>query len=392
MTLSPQKIDFEKTWLGLSIGIGKIITLTGVKGMPIYEDIYRVCTAQPHPHHEELYFKLKQYLENHVDAIAKTLSVCHVDLLSEYLKAWNTYSVGMEYCHHIFKYLNSTWIKKKTEEFQTKLATTYSGIISSGSSSSNCEIYEVFTLAMVIWRDHLFLKLSERILRSVLAFIEQDRNGEQVNHAVISGIISSYVKLGSINKKQPFEIYREHFESHFLSTTRNYYAMESSAFIATNGISSFMKKAEERLEEEKLRTKRFLDNSSFDKVKRECEFVLIDKHKEAILAECGHYLKDNKLEDLSRMYRLLTCTDDGIKPMLEMLQNHITNVGFDVIRSLPSKEVQEPKPYVEAILEVYDRFNDIVRKAFNNDPLFVVTLDKACRTIINENPINKKTT
>jgi hypothetical protein len=36
-SLSPQKVDFEKVWSGLADGIGKIITLTGVKGMPLIE-------------------------------------------------------------------------------------------------------------------------------------------------------------------------------------------------------------------------------------------------------------------------------------------------------------------------------------------------------------------
>lgn len=37
MSLSPQKVDFEKVWGGLSVGVGKILTLTGVSGMPMVE-------------------------------------------------------------------------------------------------------------------------------------------------------------------------------------------------------------------------------------------------------------------------------------------------------------------------------------------------------------------
>jgi hypothetical protein len=37
MSLSPQKVDFEKIWGGLKDGISKIVTLTGVKGMPMFE-------------------------------------------------------------------------------------------------------------------------------------------------------------------------------------------------------------------------------------------------------------------------------------------------------------------------------------------------------------------
>lgn len=37
MSLSPQKVDFEKVWGTLSLGVGKILTLTGVSGMPMVE-------------------------------------------------------------------------------------------------------------------------------------------------------------------------------------------------------------------------------------------------------------------------------------------------------------------------------------------------------------------
>jgi hypothetical protein len=37
MSLSPQKVDFNTVWARLVDGVSKIITLTGVKGMPMYE-------------------------------------------------------------------------------------------------------------------------------------------------------------------------------------------------------------------------------------------------------------------------------------------------------------------------------------------------------------------
>jgi len=78
--------------------------------------------------------------------------------------------------------------------------------------------------------------------------------------------VSCAVKLGSINKNKPLEIYKDFFEGPFLEDTRDYYARESGAFISTNGVSSYMKKAKERLEEEAGRGKKYLDSSSFEKV------------------------------------------------------------------------------------------------------------------------------
>lgn len=76
---------------------------------------------------------------------------------------------------------------------------------------------------------------------------------------------------------------------------------------------------------------------------------MIEKHKELLQVECENYLRDDKREgklfpkssevvDLSRMYRLLARIDDGIKPMLDVLQNYVTVTGFESIRSIPAKD------------------------------------------------------
>jgi hypothetical protein len=386
MSLSPQKVDFEKIWAGLQEGVAKIVTLTGVKGMPMIEDIYKLCTAQPQPYSEDLYLRLKQFLEGHVDTLREDLLATQGDLLTDYLKKWETFATGSEYCHHIFRYLNNNWIRKRLEDSRNKLGGLYQG------PSSTTEVYEVFTLSLVIWKDHVFVKVQDRLLRSLLELITKERDGELINSTVVAGVIQSFVKLGSINKNKPLEIYKDDFESPFLESTKEYYARESAAYIASNGVSSYMKKAKERLEEEANRAKKYLDPSSFDKLKRECDTVLIEKHKEVMQVECENYLKDDKRDDLSRMYHLLSRIPEGINPMLDVLQSHVTKYGFDAVKSIPAASVKDPVKYVNTLLEVYNKFSDVVKTAFENDTAFVASLDKAMRTIVNDNPINKKST
>lgn len=177
--------------------------------------MYRLCIAQPQPYSEPLYLRLKEFLEKHVDELCRSLMDEQADLLPNYLKKWNTYSVGSEFCHQIFRYLvrlfifkffldspkNMNWIRKRLEDSRNKLGSIYQG----QSSSSTTEVYEVYTvlfsisrhswhkqLALVTWRDHLFRKLKDRILRATLDLITQDRDGEQVNLALISGVVNSY--------------------------------------------------------------------------------------------------------------------------------------------------------------------------------------------------------
>ena len=47
----------------------------------------------------------------------------------------------------------------------------------------------------------------------------------------------------------------------------------------------------------------------------------------------------------------------------------------------------EPKVYVHTLISIYNRFNDIVVRAFSKDTKFIKSLDNACRHFVNNNPI-----
>ncbi len=97
--------------------------------MSLYRDIYKLCTATPQPYSEELYLRLRAFLERHVGALRdvplppnlhlarrpthanhnnQDMLEGQGDLLADYLKKWEAYSTGSEYCHHIFRYLVRT--------------------------------------------------------------------------------------------------------------------------------------------------------------------------------------------------------------------------------------------------------------------------------------------
>eukprot|EP01087_Luapelamoeba_hula_P016964 TRINITY_DN5286_c0_g1_i1.p1 TRINITY_DN5286_c0_g1~~TRINITY_DN5286_c0_g1_i1.p1 ORF type:complete len:750 (+),score=121.38 TRINITY_DN5286_c0_g1_i1:207-2456(+) len=388
MSLSPQKVDFEQVWAGLQDGVSKIVTLTGVSGMPMMEDIYKLCTAQPQPYSEELYLRFKSFIERHVDSLREEILAQQSDLLEDYLKKWEAYSTGTEFCHHIFRYLNNNWIRKRLEDSRNKLGGLYQG------PGATAEVFEIATLCLVVWRDHVFSRTKGRLVEAVLDLFTKERDGEVINSRVLIGIIQSFVKLGAINKNKPLEIYKDEFETAFLESTAEYYSRESAAFISSNGVSSYMQKAVARIQEEAARGKKYLDANSHEKLKKTVDDALIDRHKDILQTECATYLKDEKRDDLSRMYHLLSRITDGIKPMLEVLQDYITRYGFDAVKGIPAPETPEKEPvnYIETLLDVYRRFSDVVEKAFDQDPAFVAALDKAMRTIVNDNPINKPPT
>ena len=66
------------------------------------------------------------------------------------------------------------------------------------------------------------------------------------------------VKLGSVNRSNPLELYEIEFEQPFISATHDYYVRETTAYLATHRVSEFMKMAQTRIEEEISRGKKYL--------------------------------------------------------------------------------------------------------------------------------------
>ena len=46
---------------------------------------------------------------------------------------------------------------------------------------------------------------------------------------------------------------------------------------------------------------------------------------------------------------------------------------------------QEPKTYVQVLLDVHQKYRELVTESFAADPAFTTALDKACSTFINKN-------
>jgi cullin 3 len=94
-------------------------------------------------------------------------------------------------------------------------------------------------------------------------------------------------------------------------------------------------------------------------------------------------LKDDKVDDLQRMYTLLGRVAHGHSSMRKVMGDHIKDEGKAIVED---QEMQErPLEYVQRLLDLKDKYDDILVHAMNNDKNFQHTLNQSFEFFINLN-------
>ncbi|KAL3418371.1 cullin family protein [Phlyctema vagabunda] len=396
----PNREDLDATWRYLEAGVSRIMInlqdgIDMSTYMGVYTAVHNFCTSQKavsssnqgviggahrgaHLLGEDLYQNLIHYLKKYLTGLVEE-SRKHTDeaLLTFYIREWDRYTTAAKYVNHLFRYLNRHWVKREMEEGKKN-------------------IYDVYTLHLVQWRETLFNEVNDKVMAAVLKMVEKQRQGETIEHSQIKSIVDSFVSLGldeADPTKSTLDVYRFYFERPFLDATKAFYQAESKQFVAENSIVEYMKKAEARLDEEEQRVEMYLHPDIILPLRKACNTALIADHSALLRDEFQVLLDNDRVDDMHRMYLLLARIVDGLEPLRTKFEAHVRKAGLAAVTKVSTDtDKLEPKVYVDALLEVHAQYQSLVAKAFRDEPEFTRSLDNACKEFVNRNAVCKEST
>ncbi|KAF7342417.1 CULLIN-2 domain-containing protein [Mycena venus] len=388
--------DLVTFWSFLEDGLNNIMANPDIeysKYMSLYIVIYNYCTSVDRAGAiadrtganlmgADLYNNLVRYFVTHLKPLCeKSDSFQDEDLLQYYAYEWEKYSAGANFINRISAYLNRHWIKRERDKGRKG-------------------VYPVYTLALVQWKDNLFVPVQQKHRKlgsAILRLIELHRNGEIIDQGLVKKVVDSMVLLGldqANPEKACLDVYKEHFEVPFIDATEQYYKNESESFLAENSLSNYLIKVEKRLREEEDRVQQYLDPGTRKPLITNCEHVLIQEHSKLMWDNFQALLDNDKDEDLQRMYALLSRIPEGLEPLHKIFEEHVKKAGLAAVAKLIGREnaaeegdadAVDPEACVDALLDVHKKNSDTVRQCFGGEDGFIASLDAGCREFVNHN-------
>lgn len=252
-------LKFEEGWPMMQEGIKKLEELVeGVRSdqftseeyMRYYTIVYEICKPCPGgPECQKLYDEYKKIFEDYIPA--KVLPFLREkkdeNLLEELVTRWNKYKVLTRWLVRFFHYLNRYFIRIR------KLAT-------------------LNTTSLLTFYEMVYGELNNQVRDIVISMIGREREGEQINQALVKNVLDIYVEIGEGSTKY----YATDFEEAMLNDATSFYSKKASIWIVSLSYKDYMLKVEECINQEKDRVSSYLQSRSRHKLLEVVEHDLCD--------------------------------------------------------------------------------------------------------------------
>jgi len=335
----------------------------------LYTTVYTMCTQKP-PNNwsEHLYNNYCDAVKDYLSArILPRIKEKHDEaMLRELVRRWENHKLMIKFLSHVFKYLDRFYVKRLSlPELQ---------------EVGNQEFHNI-----------IFNAVKRDVRSAILELIRRERECEIIDRKLVKQVVEIFVEMGG--SRNSLEVYVSDFEDMLLSTTADFYSRESSKWAEEDSFPDYMGKAEDRLKQEAERVANYLHSSTEEKLLKVCDEQLLQTPEQLLLEKensgCEALLRDNKTDDLSRMFRLFSRIPTGLPPVGNIVRKHITDVGLALVKAQSSTDGVDLMPYVQELLDIHDKYAELVgtgpdKGCFQGHSIFHKAMKEAFEVFVNK--------
>ncbi|PKI41795.1 hypothetical protein CRG98_037795 [Punica granatum] len=218
-------IDLQQGWEFMQKGITKLKNI--LEGLPepqfssedymmLYTTIYNMCTQKPpHDYSQQLYDKYKESFEEYIfSTVMPSLREKHDEfMLRELVKRWANHKVMVRWLSRFFHYLDRYFIARRS-------------------------LPPLSEVGLSCFRDLVYHELYGKVRDAVISLIDQEREGEQIDRALLKNVLDIFVEIGMGH----MSFYENDFEAAMLKDTAAYYSRKASSWILEDSCPDYMLK------------------------------------------------------------------------------------------------------------------------------------------------------
>ena len=269
-----------------------------------------MCTQKPpHDFSQQLYERYREAFNEYISSVVLPAlgEKSGEFMLKELVRRWDDHKVMVRWLSRFFNYLDRYYIQRHN-------------------------LAQLKDVGALCFRDLVYAKIKGPAKDAVLALVDKERDGEQIDRALVNDALGIFVEMGMGG----MEAYESDFEAFLLTDTAKHYARKASLWIEEDSCPAYLIKAERCLGREKERVGHYLHASSEAKLLKEVEREALATYETRLLEKehsgCAALLRDDKTEDLARLFRLFKRVPSGLPPVAEIFKKHVEREGLALVK------------------------------------------------------------
>lgn len=268
--------------------------------------------------------------------------------------------------------------------------------------------------------------------------VNADRNGELVDRSLLKSVVELFLVMGIAMSRNDFknkedvensarvrghsqglrrfepsfahcvrwlqdkatgsnDTYVHDFEDPFLENSRTVYRAKCAEWFADDPVPVYLAKVEDALVREQARVDAYLNPATWPKLRRALVDEMLVTQMDTILRKEGSglaaMLRDDKEEDLARMYRVFQLPEGGVERMAIVFREHVRDAGLALVEGRRAALTTEAgkknrfhdPEFIESLLALQLRFRRVVEGPFSSDVVFRKELQTALNIVCNTN-------